>query len=53
MFPRSLNATNAEPLGPMAEVMADAFERIGDFRAATEVLTLASRHGVSPGLDRG
>ena len=50
MFPRSRNATNTEPLGPMAEVMADAFESIGDFRAATDVLSSASRHGVSPGL---
>ncbi len=50
MFAGFSGLQHAEPIAPLAEAVADAFERLGDRRAATEVLALAVRHGTNPSL---
>ena len=50
MFSRDRKIDHSDSLVPLAEAIADAFESIGDQRAAHEVLEFAARHGVSDGL---
>jgi len=50
MFPRSHINNQREALTPLAAAMADAFEHAGDSRAATQGLSLVSRHGISDGV---
>ena len=50
MFSRSSVHRQREALSPLAEMMADAFSDVGDVAAASQVLELASRHGISDGV---
>lgn len=50
MFAGFSGLQHSEPIAPLAEAVADAFERLGDRRAAAEVLALAVRHGTNPSL---
>ena len=50
MFAGFSGLQHGQPIAPLAEAVADAFERLGDRRAAAEVLALAVRHGSNPSL---